>query len=300
MNEMTDRPKVVLAGLSTLDIIQLVEKYPADNEKTTALRQTVAAGGPATNAAATIAHLGGLATLLTAVGSHSLGAGIVADLAGLGVRLVDLAAAEPGAPTVSSIVVSAGSGNRAVVSTNAGSRRLTIPDLDELVAGADAVQVDGHYPELAKAILAAARRHGVPTLIDAGSWKPVTPELLPLLDVVVCSADFQPPGVATARDVALFLADQGVRWIAITRGAEPVLRWTGSGFAEQPVPRTAVVDTLGAGDVFHGALSLAVASGWPLSDDRFVTALDAASAVAARSCASFGTRAWMSAEGDER
>jgi len=286
--------EVLLAGLCTLDILQLVERYPDDNEKVTALTQTVAAGGPATNAAATVASLGGTAVLLTAAGRHPLAAGIHADLGALGVRLIDLAGDDTGAPSVSSIVVSAGTGNRAVVSTNGAARVLTVPDLAPILAGVSAAQVDGHYPELATAVLTEARRQGVPTLIDAGSWKPVTPGLLPLLDVVVCSADFRPPGATSERDIAEFLAGSGVRWIAISRGAEPLLRWTGDGFVEQPVPRAAVVDTLGAGDVLHGALTLAVARRWPLTDATFAEALDEAAEVATRSCASFGTRAWMS------
>ncbi|GAA4601904.1 sugar/nucleoside kinase (ribokinase family) [Actinoplanes octamycinicus] len=285
--------EVLLAGLCTLDILQLVEKYPADNEKVTALAQTVAAGGPATNAAATVAHLGGAATLLTAVGRHPLAAGIHADLSSLGVRLVDLTADDPGPPSVSSIVVSAGTGNRAVVSTNGATRSVVPPDLPPVLRDVGAVQVDGHYPELAVAVLTEARRQGIPTLIDAGSWKPVTPRLLPLLDVVVCSADFRPPGLTSDRDIARFLTDAGVRWIAISRGADPLLRWTGSDFAEQPVPPATVVDTLGAGDVLHGALTLAVARRRPLTDATFAEALDEAAAVATRSCASFGTRSWM-------
>jgi sugar/nucleoside kinase (ribokinase family) len=287
--------EILFAGLCTLDILQLVETYPGDDEKVTALAQTVAAGGPATNAAATVACLGGSAVLVTAVGGHPLAAGIHADLAGLGVRLVDLAAGSGGAPSVSSVVVS--TGKRAVVSTNGASRVLALPDLTPLFGNIRAVQVDGHYPELAVAVLTEARRRSIPTLLDAGSWKAVTPELLPLLDVVVCSADFQLPGVAGFRppEVAAFLAGHGVRWIAISRGAEPILRWTGDGFAEQPVPQAEVMDTLGAGDVLHGALTLAVAHRWPLTDATFAEALDEAAAVATRSCTAFGTRAWMPA-----
>ncbi|BCY07551.1 PfkB family carbohydrate kinase [Actinoplanes sp. L3-i22] len=279
---------IVFAGLCTLDIVQLVTAYPAADEKVTALAQTVAAGGPATNAAVTAAYLGEPATLLTAVGRHPLAAGIRADLAARGVDLIDLAATDEGAPPVSSIVVSAG--HRAVVSTNGAARAPAVPDLGFL-RGARAVQVDGHYPALARAVLTEARRLGIPTLLDAGSWKAVTPDLLPLLDVVVCSADFHPPGVT---DVPAFLAAHGVRWIAISRGPEPILRWTGTDLVAQPVPQATVVDTLGAGDVLHGALTVAVAHRWPLTDTTFAEALDEAAAPATRSCTSFGTRAWMS------
>lgn len=295
---------IVFAGLCTLDIIQLVSAYPASDEKVTALAQTVAAGGPATNAAATAAALGAHAVLLTAVGRHPLAAGIHADLAALGVELIDLAV-DDSAPPVSSIVVSAG--DRAVVSTNGGTRSLSVPDLSFL-RQARAVQVDGHYPALALPVLREARRLGIPTVLDAGSWKPTTPDLLPYLDVVVCSADFHPPARSSdarspavtvdsppsgVSDISAFLAGHGVRWIAISQGPGPILRWTGDTFHEHPVPRTTVVDTLGAGDVLHGALTTEVARRWPLTDGTFAESLTEAATVASRSCASFGTRTWM-------
>jgi sugar/nucleoside kinase (ribokinase family) len=59
------------------------------------------------------------------------------------------------------------------------------------------------------------------------------------------------------------------------------------------VPATAVVDTLGAGDVLHGALAYQLCAHESLDAAVFADALRRAVAVASRSCASFGTRAWM-------
>jgi sugar/nucleoside kinase (ribokinase family) len=290
-------PSAVFVGLCTLDIIQLVDHVPTGNEKLTARRQTVAAGGPATNAAATFAHLGGRATLLTGVGRHPLTAGIRSDLDELKVRLVDQAASRTAPPSVSSIMVTAATGERAVVSTNATTDRLTAPeDLDALVREADAVQVDGHHPHLALAALTAARAAGRPTVLDAGSWKPGTERLLPLLDVVACSADFRPPGTDGPDGASTFLRDHGVPWVAVTRGAGPVRWWAPDAAGEVPAPAVTVVDTLGAGDVFHGALTygLSALAGEPLDAGRFVRLLGHAARIASTACASFGTRAWMS------
>ena len=278
-------PRGLFAGLCTLDIVQLVDHVPDENEKVTAREQTVAAGGPAANAAVTFAHLGGRATLLTAVGGHPLAAGIRADLERMGVELVDLATDGEGPPAVSAIMVTARTGARAVVSADGGGRTVRPPaDLADLVAGCDIVQTDPHHPELAAAVLAGARRAGKRTVLDTGRWKPATERLLPDLDVVVCPADSHPPGTATPGEALDWLTGHGVPHVAVTRGAEPVLLPDG----EIPVPRVAVADTLGAGDVFHGALTFALAEGQP-----FEAALGAAATVAARACGSFGTRAWM-------
>lgn len=270
-------PHAVFAGLCTLDVIQSVARVPGANEKVTALRQTVAAGGPATNAAVTFAHLGGTATLLTGIGRHPLAAGVRADLASCRVEVRDLTPEHDGPPSVSSILVTAATGARAVASTNAAGAHLVPPD-DFDFAGVSALQVDGHHPALAEAALTEARRRGIVTIMDAGSWKDGTERLLPLVDVVAASADFP-------------LRRYDVPWLVVTAGAGPV-RWWGPGGAsgEVPVPAVSVVDTLGAGDVFHGALTFALA-GRGLA--ALPSALASAARTASRACAHFGTRTWM-------
>jgi sugar/nucleoside kinase (ribokinase family) len=266
----------------------------------------VAAGGPAANAAATFSHLGGAARLVTAIGCHPLAAGIAADLAELGVEVEDLAATDDTPPAVSTVLVTAGTGERAVSSLNATGRRLTAPStasVDALVADADVAEFDGHHMELAITVARAARAAGRRTVFDGGSWKPGTPQLLRAIDVAVCSADFHPPGTSTPQQALDFLRyDAGVPWAAVTRGGAPVL-WAGPGAdpgpgarGELPVaPPARIADTLGAGDVLHGALTYALARTppGPLTADAFRTALTYASGVATASCASFGTRAWM-------
>jgi sugar/nucleoside kinase (ribokinase family) len=279
--------------LCTLDIIQLTDHAPARNEKLRALRQTVAAGGPATNAAVTFAHCGGSAHLLTGLGRHALVAGIVDDLATHRVSVRDLAPERSEPPAVSSIVVTQATGDRAVVSTNASSYVLHIPeDLDQLVAKANVVELDGHHMALAQSAAEAAADRSVLTVLDGGSWKPGSERLLRYIDVAVCSADFRPPGTATPTEVLGFLLDAGVRRAAITQGSQPVLWREEAAGGEIPVPRVEVADTLGAGDILHGALAYALATG-PQGTASFSSALELATTVASRSCRSFGTRTWM-------
>ncbi|MEV7074684.1 PfkB family carbohydrate kinase [Streptomyces sp. NPDC093990] len=288
------RPGGLFVGLCTLDVVQLVDHVPCPDEKLTARQQVVAAGGPAANAAVTFSHLGGTARLLTGIGSHPLGVAAAADLRELGVEIWDLAAGRVAPPTVSSILVTESTGDRAVASTNASGHRLTPPDdLGSLVAACDIVEFDGHHMELATATAALARAAGRRTVLDGGSWKAGTERLLPLVDVAVCSDAFRPPGTRTPADVLRFLADHGVAWSAVSRGGRPI-EWAGpGGGGSVDVPPVRVADTLGAGDVLHGALTHHLAAQGPLSPRCFAEALRAAAAVASRACASFGTRAWL-------
>ncbi|MFF5142319.1 PfkB family carbohydrate kinase [Streptomyces sp. NPDC013157] len=293
------RPAGLFVGLCTLDVIQLVDHVPGPDEKLTARDQVVAAGGPATGAAVAFGRLGGLPRLLTGLGSHPLALGVRADLDALGVRVADLAAGRVEPPAVSSVLVTASTGERAVASTNATGHRLRAPAdpewLVELVESCDIAESDGHHMDLAVDVAHAARSAGRRTVLDAGSWKDGTERLLASTDVAVCSADFHPPGTATPAETLEFLRDHGVTWAAVTGGGAPIV-WAGPGAGGLVgVPETRVVDTLGAGDVLHGALAYHLSAHDRLDGPSFADALARAAAVASRACASFGTRAWLTA-----
>ena len=158
--------------------------------------------------------------------------------------------------------------------------------LERLFAEPPAVVLsDGHLPELALPVLRRAREAGVPTVLDGGSWKPWTPELLPWIDMAVASNRFRPPEASD--DVMGFLRAR-VGAVAITNGPNPI-RWSaGAASGEIRPPQIQAIDTLGAGDIFHGAFCHALALG-----GDFAASLAAASEVAARSCASYGPRQWI-------
>jgi sugar/nucleoside kinase (ribokinase family) len=271
--------KVVCAGLATVDLLYTVDRIPGVDEKAQATSVEVAAGGPAANAAITAALLGAEVTLVSAVGAHPLGALIRDDLDRYGVRLVDAAAGRAGPPPVSAITVLAATGQRTIVSRNAGDLAAGVP-VDPDLAGADAVLVDGHHPALA----VAAARAGRPLVVDACSWRPVFADVLPHALVVACSAAFRAPD-------PVLLA--GVPHVAVTDGPRPV-RWrSGPAAGAVPVPAVAAVDTAGAGDVFHGALAVAVARDPEVRD--FPGALAYAVSIAARRVVHRGPRAWRRA-----
>ncbi|WP_305784663.1 PfkB family carbohydrate kinase [Symbioplanes lichenis] len=274
-------PRIVCAGLATVDLIQRVERLPGPDEKVESLRTDTAAGGPATNAAITAAALGADVTLVTAVGPHPLGGLIRADLAAYGIRLVDTAIGDA-PPPVSAVTVLDATGERTVVSRNARGAAVGVPD-DRIFAGADAVLADGHHPDLAR----AAARSGRPLVLDAGSWRPVFAELLPVATVTACSAVFRPPG---GGEVEAALRALGVRQGAITHGPDPVRWWSGEAAGELVVPAVQAVDTAGAGDAFHGALAVAIARGADLTD-----ALRRAIEVATVRVQHRGPRSWLAA-----
>ncbi|WP_460444113.1 PfkB family carbohydrate kinase, partial [Amycolatopsis cihanbeyliensis] len=209
---------VLLAGLCTIDLVQRVERLPAPGEKVQSLEVDTAAGGPATNAAVTVAALGRRARLLTVLGAHPLAGLARADLEAHGVTVHDLAPDFPHPPAVSAVAVRERDGERTVVSHNAGKAPPGPPDWPEPAEPVRAVLLDGHHPELALRVARWARAAGAPVVLDAGSWKPVLAELLPLVDIAACSAQFRAPEGAL----------RAVPAVLTTAGPDPV-RWRAGG-----------------------------------------------------------------------
>ncbi|MET0451338.1 MAG: PfkB family carbohydrate kinase, partial [Mycobacterium sp.] len=261
------------------------------NEKITSTAQFVAAGGPAANAAVTFAALGGDATLVTALGDDPVADLIRADLCAYGVTVVDAAAGTTRAVPVSAVSVVESTGDRSVVSLDAVNSDATPPaELDGLVAGADVVLVDGHHPLLARAAARHSRDGSTPLVVDAGRWKTVMGDLVEYATDMVCSNDFHTPGDDTSDATAATLVGAGVRTVVVTHGGDPVQWWSDGESGSVPAQPVVVVDTLGAGDAFHGAYSYFSTQGGGGVAER----IERSAHVAALRCSMVGPRAWLS------
>ena len=317
----------LFAGLTTLDVLHRLDHVPDPGLKVTSTDFTMAAGGPATNAAVTYAALVaatrvlsadeaagsvaptpsvGAPTLLTALGEGPVSAFLAADLACAGVRVLDATtpASYPREPAVSSIIEHPS--GRMVASTNA--RLDTSPEAvaAHMPERVGVVLVDGHNPALAHAALTL----GVPEVdgddpfaqlearpphlrvLDGGSWKEWLTPLLGFVDVAVVSEDFAPPLLARAdgEQVAGFLRGFGITRVVRTRGERPVQYWWDGTSGEVPVREVPGASTMGAGDAFHGAFAWALERAGEADPERLIRF---ASAVAGVSVSSFGTRQWL-------
>ncbi|MEL7975329.1 PfkB family carbohydrate kinase [Isoptericola sp. F-RaC21] len=292
-------------GLTTLDVVHRASARPGPNEKITATRQDVAAGGPAANAAVTAAACGARAVLVSALGAGPVAQAARADLDDAEVQVHDVAGPDEGFPlAVSAVLVDEATGERSVVSADAALAVAPAPSPGALDAlpRPDVVLLDGHHPAIARAVLdfVEGLRPRPQVVLDGGRWRPVFAELLPAADVAALSADFTvpadvAPGAADAAHGALLL---GARSVVVTHGGDPVTwalaRRRDDGAVEAgergtvPVPPVDVRDSLGAGDAFHGALAVALARGAGLQD-----ACATAVSVAGARVGKVGPRAWL-------
>ncbi|BAY84116.1 PfkB protein [Calothrix parasitica NIES-267] len=284
--------KGLFVGLVTLDLIYLAESPPKNNQKLVADDYLVVAGGPVTNAAVAFSHLGNQAKISGVVGCHPMTQLIKSDLANYQVEIIDNYPTTENPPPVSSIIVSKETGKRAVISINAVKTQVSSQSISpDILQDIDIVLIDGHQMTLGCAIAQKAKVENIPVVIDGGSWKPGFDKLLPFVDYAICSATFYPPDCHNSEEVFAYLNKIGIPHIAITHGEKPI-QYLANNLSQSEikildVPKIQATDTLGAGDIFHGAFCHYVLQ------ETFTTALEEAAKIAALSCQFFGSRRWM-------
>lgn len=275
----------LFVGLTTLDLIYLTTRLPNNNEKIVALKQIVSAGGPATNAAVTFNCLGSQAKLLSLIGTHPLSNLIRSDLEEYSVKFIDLDANYSQSPPVSSIFVTESTGERAVVSVNATKSQARVEQIpDHILLNTDIVLIDGHQLAISLAIARQAQAKKIPVVLDGGSWKTGLELILPYIDYAICSSDFYPPNCHNSENVFDYLQKQNISYIAITNGADDIQYISQNQKGKVAIKKLKAVDTLGAGDIFHGAFCFYILR------EQFIDAINDAAKVASCSCQYFGTR----------
>ena len=278
----------VFLGLTTLDIMHFISTDLGPNDKIASDETRMYTGGPAANSAITFALLGHKAHLITDFGNSALSSIIERELSQYGVTAETPQAVAGQHPSVASVFVDVRTGNRAVV----GERPLNDVQFFPFAAPAYHVDVmlsDTYHLSMALPYLRWAYENRIPTVLDGGSWKEGLETVLPFIRYAICSERFVVPGCSNHDESSRELKRLGVSVVCFTRGERPMLLYAEEDTGEElPVVQTApVIDTLGAGDIFHGAFCSSLAEGLPLRRCLQVSAEIAADSVRHR-----GPRAW--------
>lgn len=277
---------VLCVGALTLDTIFQMDALPEGPGKFLPLTAVEIAAGMASSAATAIARLGGRAALWASVGGDANGRRLIGEIASEG---VDCSAVR---------VVGGARSAFATILVDRNGERIIVPHYDPALLAAPnvvpdmsdyaAVMVDVRWPLGAAEALAAAKSAGIPAILDADVASAETLALLtPLATHIVASksAACRMSGQADPQGAALSLAGEFDAFVAVTAGSRGVW-WVEAGQARHcPAPRIEAVDTLAAGDVFHGAFALGLVEGMDMG-----RLMAFASMAAAIKCERFGGR----------
>ncbi len=278
---------VLCVGHAVQDHVYRLSRLPVGGSKNRATGFTSVGGGPAATAAVAIARLGGRARLAARVGDDAVADEIERELRGHGVDCAQLRRFAGRASSRSAVVVD-DPGERMIVNHTDPAMPADPAWLAQIdLTGVDAVLADVRWPEGAALMLARARAAALPAVLDAdvplppGSPLPraathVAFSLPGLRDHLGLAADTPLDAGACAAALQRIARETGA-WCAVTMGAEGVLHGRAGAIVHSPAFRVTAVDTLGAGDVWHGAFALALAEG--LDETAAVRAASAAAAI---------------------
>lgn len=277
--------RVLVCGLAVVDFVFSVPKMPDRPEKYRASDVTVVGGGGGANAAVAIARLDGEAALISRLGRDDISAMILSDLNAEGVDCEHVRAFEAARSSFSSVLVD-DAGERQIVNFRGDGFSPETDWLNDATSKPfNAALADTRWPEGARALMHAARKQGVPGVVDAEA--PADLETLELASHIAFSEqglrDFS--GHEDPNEGVMTANDRLPGWVAVTVGAEGVIVAGNEGPVRHRGFAIEAVDTLAAGDIWHGAFALALAQG---NDEP--TAIHYANAAAALKCKTPGGR----------
>jgi sulfofructose kinase len=276
---------VLCVGHACYDLTFAVPYHPGPDEKGVAERFLSCGGGPAANAAVTVARLGLQAAFAGYLGDDPWGDRHLQEFQHEGVNTDFILRGTD--PTPLTTILVKPDGKRTAINYPGKTDYLAADSLDFTGVHPRVLLFDGHQPWLSLALLEVAKQSAIPTILDAGSVHAGTRALADKVDYLVCSEKFarEFTTLTDPERAAAGLNDLAATAV-ITLGRDGLL-WSKAGIVRRlPAFEVEVADSTGAGDVFHGALAAGLADGLDWEETlRF------ASAAAALSCTRLGARA---------
>ena len=281
-------PRILCIGMPVRDLTFRVSGVPARGSKENATHFDEICGGNALNAAIGIVRLGGRASICGPMGDAREASSrfIFEKLAHEGIETKDIVHM-PGLVTPISSVMVDPSGERTIVTfRDPALWKVRLPSTDRLLEASDAILTESRCADFCTDVCAEARRSGIPVVVDVDRAMSLREGLLNASSHLVFSSEpLQETADVTDDGQALKkIAKLTPSFLAGTRGPKGTIWLDEQGnLQETPAFPVHTVDTLGAGDVFHGAFALAITENQELRE-----ALRFASAAAALKCTRFG------------
>jgi ribokinase len=273
-----------------MDYSFLVEGYPEPDDKINAESFSRQGGGPVATALCTLGKFGARSVFIGKCGDDNDGHDIKSELDNYGVNTDGLILDKSSISPKAFIIVDRQTGKRTVILNRNNTATLSPDELNiDLIQNSKFLLLDGRESETSVTAAKIARGSGVEVILDAGSPRKDIDKLLPYVDHLVASHRFSSDyinEIDPARAV-LKLIHMGFKNVVITSGVDGCVGANSEGeIFRQGIFAVDVIDTTGAGDVFHGAYIYVLYKNWELPK-----ILKFASATAALKCRALGGRA---------
>ncbi|UWU77590.1 sugar kinase [Bradyrhizobium huanghuaihaiense] len=276
-------PRILCIGIPVRDLTFRVEAVPARGSKANATHLAEICGGNALNAAIAMTRLGGRVSFAGPMGDARERSSdfILARMAHEGIDTAHIVRM-PGLSTP----VSASGERTLTIFRDSALWGMKLPDTDELLADCQAVLIESRCGAFCIDLCIEARRRGIPVIIGVDRAMSLQDELLTAASHLLFASEQvqETAGIADDGEALKRLASLTPAFLAATRGPQGTIWLDEAGALEEtPAFPVEAVDTLGAGDVFHGAFAFCLAEGKGVRE-----ALRFAAAAAALKCTRHG------------
>ncbi len=276
------KTEVICVGHASYDLVFSIPHHPSEDEKLFAEDLLGCGGGPAANAAISIAKLGFKAAFAGYLGNDSYGDLHLQELQTAGVDCQFIK--RDNAPTPLSAILVKPDGKRALLNYKGSTRALARNSLDFSKLNGKALLFDGHEPNISLDLLQRFANHALPSVLDAGSLHDGTRLLMDKVSHLVCSEKFALQ-YAADEHLALTKLAAVAPTVVITLGERGLIWRRGQESGSLSAPTIQAIDTTGAGDAFHGAFAAALSANMAWQET-----LRYASAAGAYCCTKIGAR----------
>jgi sulfofructose kinase len=286
---------VIGLGVSTVDVLSLVDHLPAEEEVLYADDISVQGGGPVATAIVTLARLGARTAMIDAIGDDWRGKLIEDEFRREGVDTSYLRVGAGWTSSTSCILVKKENGARSIVYSPGSAPEYSAAELPRAaMRGARMLHMNGRHREACLEAVRLARAAGVQVSFDggAGRYRDELRQVVPLSDICIVARDFAEKYTQQTdiEKAAQMLLGCGPGLVVITAGTKGSWIYTreGQSFHQPAYLLPTVVDTTGCGDSYHGAFLFGLLKGLPLEKTASL-----ASAVAALNSQRLGGRAGL-------
>lgn len=281
LSQMNEPLRIIVAGRATVDLIMEIDQFSARGEKMRAHNSSFVVGGPGANASIAMARFGSLPALVSYIGDDMMGQFIHQTLRGESVDM-SMSPPIPGARSSVSAAFVNQKGERQTINF-AGQGFSKLSPVIATGEAPCAVLADNRHPELTVWAIDLGRLHGVPVVIDAEA--PFTADHARGATHLAFSRqglDSFASGQSIEAGLRHAREDTGC-WVCATDGENGVWYLQGNAMKNVPAFPVDAIDTIGAGDVWHGIFTLCLGEG---QDE--IAAIRTANAAAAMKCRQFG------------
>ena len=262
--------KILCIGHAAYDITIPLDAYPIENTKNRVSELVECGGGPASNGAYLLGKWGMDTTFAGVVGNDLYGKKIKEEFESVHVNTKYLEMSDEVKTTSSTIIANKSTGSRTILTYRPNTMKLTHFELDFTP---DVMLFDGQEPEMSKELL--LKYPDMISVIDAGRPTEEIIELAKLSSYVVCSKEFAESVSEMSIDydkmetlVALYKKMEQIfpGNIVVTLESKGCLYKNKGQILLMPALNVKAVDSTGAGDIFHGAFTYAIANQFDYED----------------------------------